>query len=408
MIHTFLLVAAIGLSAGVANAQVVPRPGQQLANVPMEITGGPTEATSGALHRNVVVAQRQVAAREAVVLLEPARARSREIPAGTALARLDRVGADKPAWCDLRALSIFNSGIVDCLDDGDGDGRLDRVVYGIASTPTPMSITSVSGSDRLPASVAIRPARPEERPKAIIGYAYCKGDGGADPPRFAFAIKSGDSGFNTGSYACPFGVWTAGGDKTLNVDAIELKITPGEKPSYKLVRDYSAGPIGPVAPGESLAAATHTLTPEAKALAHRTAMHEAPLKPTGRAEPHAGAVSRGDVILSIPVTHGITGRLKTAVKPMGLFKSKVLLPAGQPVYGIPMSDDEIVWCAPRETTGKDRARSYSTCACRRAAASTAGSRSHSQCSSAGWYSTATPPARTRPRSSARRSTSACP
>jgi hypothetical protein len=356
--YLLALTATLVLGAGAAHAQF--QRGQQPAGISVEITTEPTQATSGDLSRGTVVAQRTIRVREAAVLVEGVKTVSREIPAGTALARLDRLGTSEPAWCDMRKLSLFNHLGVDCLEDSDHDGRLDRVVYGHVTGLTPVSIDYVTKGEPLPASAAIRPAKPEERPTAEMGYVYCKGDGVTEPPRFAFAIKTGDRGFDAAGYDCPFGAWGEGGDKVVKVDAIALKVTPGPKLVYQLAQDYTPGPIGPVSPGGSLAQAAKTLTPEAKTLAKLAELVQSPLKAAGAAEPHTGAAGIGDVILSIPVTHGITGRLKAPVKATGLFATKTPLPAGQAVFGVPMSDSKVVWCAPRETTTKDGTRAFST------------------------------------------------
>jgi hypothetical protein len=353
------LTATLVLGVGAAQAQLFV-PGHQPAGVPVEITAAPTRATSGTLSRGTVVAQRTIVVREAAVLLDPVKTVSRDIPAGTALARLDRLGSAEPAWCDMRKLSLFNSRGVDCLEDSDHDGRLDRVIYGHVLGLTPVSIDYVTRGEPLAASAAIRPARPDERPTAEIGYMYCKGDGATEPPRFAFAVKTGDRSFEANTLACPFGAWAQEGDKIAKVDAVALKVTPGDKPAFQLTQDYTAGPLGHVAPGESLVEAAKAATPAESTRAKLVELLQAPLKPVGPAEVHAGEAKTGDVILSIPVTNGITGRLTAPVKALGLFASKTPLPTGQGVFGVPMSDNTIVWCAPREETAKDGTRSYDT------------------------------------------------
>jgi hypothetical protein len=88
------------------------------------------------------------------------------------------------------------------------------------------------------------------------------------------------------------------------------------------------------------------------------------LKSAGAVSVHApGPIARGDVILALPVTHGLTGALRQEVKKMGLF-SKDSIPAGSPVFGIPMSGDhgpEIIWCAPRSKTQGDKTLWNTTC-----------------------------------------------
>lgn len=82
------------------------------------------------------------------------------------------------------------------------------------------------------------------------------------------------------------------------------------------------------------------------------------LRPTGPVSVHAsGLITRGEIIAALPVMHGFTGVLSQDVKKMGLF-AKDSIPAGSPVFGIPMSGSSgprIVWCAPRSATRGEKA-----------------------------------------------------
>ncbi|MFT4253170.1 MAG: hypothetical protein QM608_11855 [Caulobacter sp.] len=75
------------------------------------------------------------------------------------------------------------------------------------------------------------------------------------------------------------------------------------------------------------------------------------LKAVGPAEVHApGPIGRREVIVSLPVTHSLTGVLSQDVRKMGLFAGGAVMPAGTPVFGVPMSGANgpaIVWCAPK-------------------------------------------------------------
>lgn len=81
------------------------------------------------------------------------------------------------------------------------------------------------------------------------------------------------------------------------------------------------------------------------------------LKPAGPVGFHApGTITRGDIIVALPVTHGLTGALSQEVQKLGLF-AKDSIPAGSPVFGVPMTGNSgpgIVWCAPRSETRGDK------------------------------------------------------
>ena len=86
-------------------------------------------------------------------------------------------------------------------------------------------------------------------------------------------------------------------------------------------------------------------TPEARA-----ALQLRPLVATGAPVVVSGPVSPHGEFFRVGVRHGVTGRLTSPVSGrMWIFSDKAL-PAGQPVFGLPMSGSAgagIVWCAPR-------------------------------------------------------------
>lgn len=66
-----------------------------------------------------------------------------------------------------------------------------------------------------------------------------------------------------------------------------------------------------------------------------------------------GELRVGEPILTLPVAHLYTGRL--AAEPdrfAGVFSGIRVIPAGSPVYALPLGG-ELSWCAPRKRTGKD-------------------------------------------------------
>jgi len=88
------------------------------------------------------------------------------------------------------------------------------------------------------------------------------------------------------------------------------------------------------------------------------------LDAAGPPEQHAdGPIKRGVVLLSLPVTHAQTGVLRQDVKKLGLF-AKASLPAGTPVFGLPMTGSQgfnVIWCAPRSQTRGDKIAWSTTC-----------------------------------------------
>lgn len=77
------------------------------------------------------------------------------------------------------------------------------------------------------------------------------------------------------------------------------------------------------------------------------------LKAAGPVTPNpAGRAGRDEVIVSLPVRHGLTGVLKSEIATYGLL-DKTVYPAGAAVFGIPMGfakGPEIVWCMPQEAS----------------------------------------------------------
>ncbi|MDG2530808.1 hypothetical protein [Caulobacter endophyticus] len=102
------------------------------------------------------------------------------------------------------------------------------------------------------------------------------------------------------------------------------------------------GPSAAAQPGEETASAPDAPPPfEAMAV----------LKAVGPVEIHApGPIARRDVIASLPVAHSLTGVLGQDVRKMGLLAGGAVMPAGTPVFGVPMTDpygSSIIWCAPK-------------------------------------------------------------
>jgi hypothetical protein len=64
----------------------------------------------------------------------------------------------------------------------------------------------------------------------------------------------------------------------------------------------------------------------------------------------SGNLAAGSTILSVPAVHNITGTLRSAVAAKGMFAMTKPLPAGSPVFALPMDGPnglDLVWCAPK-------------------------------------------------------------
>ena len=67
----------------------------------------------------------------------------------------------------------------------------------------------------------------------------------------------------------------------------------------------------------------------------------------------AGLAQKGDAFFRVGVRHGVTGVLTSEVRGHGWIFSDRPLPAGQPVFGLPMAGSDgagLVWCAPQAGT----------------------------------------------------------
>jgi hypothetical protein len=330
-----LLLAALVLPlAAPAYAQRVVA-GALVAKLPLEQGSWPFDAASRPVAKGEVVSLRSVPVREAVVMREAVQAGKRVLSPGLALARVTVEGSDIAAWCDLRAPNGLDKRSIDCLADTNGDGKPDRLAIGLTSTSNaPLSVSRLALDEEI-APAAIRPAKPAERPMATLGLRYCYGAGPTSA--FAVAVKTEETDWADQDECAVLG---AGGVKVAANPASGPKARTAQAPTDKAAR-----------------------WAQAQALAARPA-----LLPAGPAQPGTGELKRGDAVLSIPVTHGITGRLRSQVGAGFLFP-KPPLPAGQPVFGVPMtasrfntplSAKEVIWCAPRPVTRKDGKPGIST------------------------------------------------
>jgi hypothetical protein len=330
----------------------------QEASMSLEVTDAPPTMTEGEAKLDDVVAVHQVRAADAIVLLAPIKARRRDVPAGTVLVRARFVDPGQRAvvWCDVRPtgfpFSPFNH---DCFEDTKGSGQLDkmwRADYGVGG----FLGFSRSGVDAaggpMPAPAAYRPARPEERPTAFIGYKYCDGDDVSSPARFRLTAGAD---FDPTRWKlvgdCRAGLWSDPADKSkVDVDGLHMIVTPVAQGAihFSLVDRIAPGPIGPVVRYAPLRNVPQD--PAARQAALKSALVAAGEPP----KVATGPVAVGGTFLTVPVKHGLTGRLLVRVHPtIGLFWPKgTVMEVGQPVFGVPADTapgDGIAWCVATKT-----------------------------------------------------------
>jgi hypothetical protein len=102
--------------------------------------------------------------------------------------------------------------------------------------------------------------------------------------------------------------------------------------------------------------------PTARFQAAVETLTRSPLKPVGAAQVRTGAVARGDAVVTVPVAHAITGRLKNQVRSKGLLAAGAApLEIGQPVYGITTPYGGLYWCAPRQVEKDGRPQWTGVC-----------------------------------------------
>jgi len=357
----------------VPGSAYAPAPGPKgaLAAAPVELLEGPPAAVEGEMSIGDVIGRHGLRAIEARVLLAPVAGGRRQLPAGTALAKVTiNRGMGTTVWCDIRAWGGEGRRAEhDCLADSRNRGVFDQLWLGESPGYFLGPGVNVVRSPRtLPQPVAYRQARPDERPRGLLGYRWCGGDAVSSPPRFAPAVTaSGDKLWTSDpARGCALGVWVdVSGTRQLDVDGHVLHVEPTEKPGvlrYRFVdEDMPAGPVAKVSLGQG---------PEAARLASQPSGSGTPLAtPALRALVAAGAgpatvsgpLAKGQAFFTVGVKHGLTGVLKNEVQGHAWLSDRKL-PFDQPLYGVPMAGSSgpgIVWCAPQAKAGDGKTKVWS-------------------------------------------------
>lgn len=221
----------------------------------LEVTDPAPAVSEGDMKLGDVVAERRLRAADAIVLMETANGRRRTVPAGTVLARVDFVAARRrpTIWCDIRPTNRpLWPQEHDCFEDTRGDGHLDKIWEGDSQNHfLPFSLSGVGYyHDPMPAPVAYRAARPEERPTAVVGFKYCADDTAGDP-LFALALAI-EQDPRRAVGACQFGGWATGsGTSTVQIAGATLAVTPAQagKMHFKVIGGMAPGPLRLLAAG---------------------------------------------------------------------------------------------------------------------------------------------------------------
>jgi hypothetical protein len=293
-----------------------------------------------------------------------------------------------------------------CLEDRDGDGRLDHGMPGVAEAGVGVEQLSLVGkAEPLPRPVAYRPARPDEVKPVTVAYRNCARD--HDRPAFTVGTEA----------AAP----------SPQVMAMMARLNPVQRAQVEALMARTASPctpgepvpagsadyLGSAAPGAVLARlgelvievgpkkagapvrllglrtpdrlyrldrgalvelAAH-VTPKQNSLAVFKKFDRPVLMISGPVEVAEGVRGAGDAVLTASVEHGYMGELTQETTIRTLFSTRSL-PKGTMLYGIPMStrvvttrngvpvggfgaaqqpnadDLNLAWCVPVEEQGE--------------------------------------------------------
>jgi hypothetical protein len=332
------------------------------AAMTLEVLADAPAPVEGVMKKDDVIAVHALRSADAIVTLAEVAGRHGTVPAGTVLVRMAFADTRKHAvvWCDIRpAGRIFFPQQRDCFEDAKSDGHLDRLWRGDTMVHFLGFHRSGVGyfSDPMPTPIAYRSAKPEERPRALMGFKYCDGDGVISPPRFALAVKMASDETWTLVGACRFGVWPDLADKSkVEMSGMELSVAAAGPAGlrYKLAGRLPAEALGPLPVDGPVVSVTDT-----SALAASIARVLIPMQPTlratGKAKINFGTIKVGDVLGSEPMVHTVTGVLRNRIHPTAgvLWPAGTVMEVGQPVFGVPLASqpDGLMWCGPMKREG---------------------------------------------------------
>jgi hypothetical protein len=267
----------------------------------------------------------------------------------------------RTAWCELPSamyMSSWTDYTVDCFQDSDADGALDRKYSGLIRGDESVMLESVDSPEPIK-PLRYRLAEPAERPRFDVGYWSC----GAAAETTAAMVK--DFRYSTlvraegtkglGARACRNSAelleTRADGTRVMRFDRFTVEVRQeGERLHTRLVEGIPAGTVlGNLRPNRPLLeideappSALDELEDNRKPVLYLTTIPET-----------RSQVREGEQFFTAGVAHGITGRLRSDVSVAG-WRRKVMFTAGTPVYGLPMEtagagqlkDSFVVWCLP--------------------------------------------------------------
>jgi hypothetical protein len=366
------LVSAIVLSC-LGSAPAFAQSSQDITT-PIELITVVEIGSTGSLQRNGVLVLGEVRASHAAISDLEIKNPYRTIPAGLPLVASIVGGApgqtDLPqdpagvVWCDSRETGAFDLAAA-CLGDTNGDGKFDRIFeVPRADRRTSLGWSSIVQRKEISPAIPYRKATEAELPTKAIGYKLC--DAGS-LPRFAGVVRMPNGNWPSAS-SCTFGDRIDA--QRVGVDLLVLKTSARDNAvDYTVLESPSKGPMfidsatGPFQAAASARREIDRIVAKVSDFIQQpviVARGPAITRPTG-------VLGKGDVAFSIPVRHGMTGRLLSEVKALGLLAGGAKLDSGQLVYGIPMSgsrlpsaDVNYTWCAPRRKERRDGSTFWST------------------------------------------------
>ncbi|MBB4658784.1 hypothetical protein GGQ59_001298 [Parvularcula dongshanensis] len=352
------------------------------AVTPVDLVEPIVPGATGIVAKNDVIVVGSARPRYVAVIDEDSHAGTWTIPAGTPFfaALLGAKTSDtalpsdtsKIAWCDSREPGTFGRSAIPCLRDRDGDGAFDELMQsqtlGGTISNTALAWSPIVQIRDLAEPIPYRRLDQGAGPARKIGYRRCGDD---TPARFASVIERHDGKW-TSAGRCPFGERQEDGN--LVVDTLVLKTEEASDAlAYEVVEAPSAGALYIEDNNEPFQSAATAKTKMQRGIENLVALAKEPTL-VARADPtlasEGATLEEGDVVLSVPVRHGITGVLTKEVKAKGWINiATAPVPAGTPVYGTPLvsaagimrgAKMDYTWCAPRRRDKGDGAFGWST------------------------------------------------
>jgi hypothetical protein len=262
-------------------------------------------------------------------------------------------GSAQQVWCKD---TINPNASIDCYEDSDGDGTLDKRARGYLPRLEALAVNRMGPFEAID-PIAYRKAEPAELPIFNIDYLLCRPAGSTI--KFSRRVKkagplTGSAAGQCVNVASPVAGQTV--DEEFVLDQVKIKVratdgarmavmTEGMPPGYIMGQVRTDRPISDIAHAKRFSEEQEESLAELPDVYISTA-------PTIAKEP----VKIGEKFFSAEVKHSITGTLRAAAIQIKLFKGapNELIPAGARLFGVQMQnraqsanlDANIVWCYP--------------------------------------------------------------